>query len=102
MAKFRKKPVEIDAFQFTGTNGAAVRAWAAQLGYTGKPFADMLFAPGVYHLRVPTLEGETIASAGDYVIRGVEGEYYACKPGIFAQTYEPVAEYERRRPVFFA
>jgi hypothetical protein len=42
------------------------------------------------NIKIPTLEGEMIASIGDYIIRGVQGEYYPCKPDIFEMTYEAV------------
>lgn len=81
--KFRKKPVEVEAIQFTGRNWTEVRVFtegqARDLNLTG-PKATF---------RIPTLEGDHIATEGDYIIRGVHGEYYACKPDIFAETYEP-------------
>ena len=86
--KFRKKPVEIDAYEFTGGNAYYVNQWARELGYTGPEFTEFEGTK----LAIPTLEGTTIASPGDYVIRGVKGEYYACKPDIFAATYDAVEE----------
>lgn len=62
MAKFRKKPVIIEAYQ------------------TNK------------ELDIPTLEGIMHADIGDWIITGVKGEQYPCKPDIFEQTYEPVVE----------
>ena len=45
---------------------------------------------GLHELHIPTLEGAMTASPGDWIIRGVQGEFYPCKPDIFAETYEPV------------
>ena len=47
---------------------------------------------GCKNLIIPTLEGNMIANVGDYIIRGVKGEFYPCKPDIFELTYEPVEE----------
>jgi hypothetical protein len=81
MPKFRKRPVVIDAVKWTGSNVDDVRA----LG---------LESPDVRgtDLLVPTLEGPLRAAAGDWLIRGVQGEFYPCKPDIFAATYEPAGE----------
>lgn len=90
MPKFRKKPVVIDAEQFDGKH----------------PYGDLLlmcFDRGdqpdglfpVYHedtqtLIIPTLEGDHTASSGDWIIKGIKGELYPCKPDIFEATYTPV------------
>lgn len=87
--KYRKKPVVIEALQFDGTRQSAnqVFAWLgshsfpAQLdlgGVNGQPVKLFLL----------TLEGGMLVSPGDFVIRGVAGEFYPCKPEIFQQTYE--------------
>lgn len=91
MPKFRKKPVEIEAMQFpadpdTHALSGEVEAFDAWLlrnqgdhicRYEGKA------------LIIPTLEGEMTANPGDWIIRGIRGELYPCKPDIFAATYEP-------------
>lgn len=82
--KFRKKPVTIDAIQYTGDNPSAVCVWAASFGEAG------FFDVAKDHLTIPTLEGDHRADIGDWIIRGVKGEFYPCKPDIFAMTYEPV------------
>ena len=82
MAAFRKKPVVIDAVQWTGENFAEV----SELG-------DGIFGPygkEDAHLEIQTSEGRMIASFGDWIIRGVKGEVYPCKPDIFQATYEKV------------
>ncbi len=79
--KYRKKPVVIEADLFDGSLDSAQRIskWAGNpFGWTGNP----------EKLTIPTLEGEMTASKGDYIIKGVQGEFYPCKPDIFAATYE--------------
>jgi len=85
MAQFRKKPVVIDAVQYGPATCADL---CASLGiphhvYEGEPC-------GVGQLPIPTLEGTMLANPGDWIITGVKGERYPCKPDIFAATYEPV------------
>jgi hypothetical protein len=84
--KYRKKPVEIEAMQFTDKDKDRVYAWASSLQMNIEP----TFREGKPVLLIPTLEGEMIASIGDYIIKGVQGEFYPCKPDIFEQTYEAV------------
>lgn len=98
MAKFRKKPVEIEAMQFHGVVDLASPTRRNDLAYA-TDLDDWLAAnQGDRQCRyvgntiaIPTLEGEMIASPGDWIIRGVQGELYPCKPDIFAATYDPVA-----------
>jgi hypothetical protein len=78
--RYKKKPVVISAAQWTGQNVAEVRDFVGD---------DAIFRQGVLH--VHTLEGDMYASIGDYIIRGVQGEFYPCKPEIFEASYEPVA-----------
>jgi hypothetical protein len=80
--QYRKKPVVIHALQYTGDNVDAVREFGFQ--------SHIHISPKTGSLIVPTLEGEHVISVGDFVIAGVQGEHYACKPDIFAQTYEEV------------
>lgn len=84
----RKKPVEIEAFQFDGDfmnqNGEYyVPNWAV---YALNTEGWMEFSEG--ELYIDTLEGKMHVSVGDYVIKGVTGEIYPCKPEIFEETYE--------------
>jgi hypothetical protein len=76
---YRKKPVVVEAIQWTGTNTDAV------LQFTACP--RVLASPQA--LVIETLEGDMRADIGDWIIRGVKGELYPCKPDIFEQTYEP-------------
>ncbi len=85
--KFRKKPVIISAVQYDGTPAGYERVCQFAPGVSFPPCAAVAF--GIY---VPTLEGDHIASPGDWIIRGVKGELYPCKPDIFAMTYDPVNE----------
>lgn len=86
MAKYRKKPVVIEAVQWTGDpECVAGLDWIA-------------FTPGMVEridkgIEIRTLEGTMLASVGDWIIRGVKGEVYPCKPDIFAATYDPVEEH---------
>lgn len=96
--KYRKKPVEIEAMQLSWDNWNAICQWIG-------PFKDGM--RGVYvdpktglwsikpdfpnseiGMLIPTLEGTMLAREGDYIIRGVKGEYYPCKPDIFSETYD--------------
>lgn len=93
MAKFRKKPVEIEAFQMTKERRWDNSEWPHWLNVawnkdsheTGAVFCvdagDQLF--------IKTLEGDHEVTFGDFIIRGVQGELYPCKPDIFEQTYDP-------------
>jgi hypothetical protein len=82
MAKFRKKPVVIEAVQFTEANikSGALDHIPMNLG----------IGPEGHFGTIGTLEGEMRASLGDWIIQGVNGEFYPCKPDIFEKTYEPV------------
>lgn len=85
MAAFRKIPVVIEAIRFVGDNVAEIAEFT---GY------ELDFGAGVYHdaLVIETLEGDMKASVGDWVIKGVQGELYPCKPDIFELTYEAVLD----------
>ena len=91
MPMFRKKPVVIEARQFIdNTSGLSLIDWInhGQMA-AGRAAARWDVDQWESHqLIVPTLEGQHIASQGDWIIRGVAGEFYPCKPDIFAATYE--------------
>jgi len=86
--KFRKKPVVIEAVQFDGTAGGACGVFDVFDIPGGKfaPYDNMERG----QITIPTLEGLMTATDGDWIIRGIKGEYYPCKPDIFEATYEPV------------
>lgn len=83
--KYRKKPVVIEAIQWTGSNLKECRAF---LGDDCLQSYAERRPGGRNEIHIKTLEGMHIASRGDFLIRGVKGEHYACKPDIFAATYE--------------
>lgn len=90
MAKFRKLPVEIEAIQSTGTpeSNREIIDWTRG----SKTPASMDEHPEHGdRLSIATLEGAHWVTPGDWVIKGVHGEFYPCKPDIFAKTYEAVA-----------
>jgi hypothetical protein len=94
--KFRKKPVVIEAVQWTGDNLDEMEQFTHGQTYFGYP--DHIGASAVRggydpesHLWVHTLEGDLRAQIGDWIIKGVAGEFYSCKPDIFEQTYEPAS-----------
>ena len=89
--KFRKKPVVIEAMQWDGTEQGCQTLKAAfpELETLGK--CRNTHQPEVMHWRIGTLEGGHVVSPGDWIIKGVKGEHYPCKPDIFALTYEAAA-----------
>lgn len=83
MPQFRKKPVVIEAIQLTHENAREVMEWCGSTqSYTKGPMR------AVTGIMVPTLESPHEATFGDWIIKGVKGEFYPCKPDIFAATYE--------------
>jgi hypothetical protein len=90
MAKFRKKPVVVDAFQWTGSNEQAEDPeWIVEAIHDGTVWFIDTCTPRV-KVAIRTLEGVMIAAPGDWIIRGVKGELYPCRPDIFEATYEQV------------
>lgn len=86
MANYRKKPVVIEAERLCRENGAAIAAWCG-----GKWFD--LYGRGdrgedISSVSIKTLEGTMRADLGDWIIKGVKGEFYPCKDDIFTATYE--------------
>ena len=90
--RFRKKPVEIEAVQVTQENWQKVCDFVLQYGATPKDLGQPVAVAGPPHLGliIHTLEGDMRASIGDWIIKGVQGEYYPCKPDIFEATYEAI------------
>lgn len=85
MMKFIKKPVEVEAMQFDGTMESAIelQRWSERYALPG-------FGDG--NLIVRTLNGEVIATKGDWIIKGIKGEFYPCAPDIFEKSYESKTE----------
>lgn len=91
MAKFRKKPIIIEAIVWNGKNFDEISQFIGEdyghkLSY--EDTEEKAINTGEYFIK--TLEGIMKANAGDYIIKGVNGEFYPCKPDIFEKTYEPV------------
>jgi len=87
--KYRKKPVVIDAIKFTRDAFDLVK------NFTNETAHSLMIERrinGKCTCIIPTLEGEHIATEGDFIIKGVHGEFYPCKPDIFIKTYEPIAD----------
>lgn len=83
--KFRKKPIVVDAIQFDGCNHDEIREFSEGACVSCKPWKE-----AYAWLKIETLEGCMEATIGDWIIRGIKGEFYPCKPDIFEATYEPV------------
>lgn len=90
MAQFRKKPVVIDAFRWTGDRDQTEDPdWIVEAIFRGSVMFMPPRGPDI-KMVIRTLEGQMWAAPGDWIIRGVAGEIYPCKPHIFEATYEPV------------
>ena len=95
MAKYRKRPVVIEAIQWTGENLRQIITFTdgspetrtSHAGMMWEQYSDLVAADG---LKIFTLEGKMNADVGDWIIKGVKGEHYPCKPDIFEATYESV------------
>jgi hypothetical protein len=89
--RWQKKPVDIDALQFE-------IGWTTAddlIDFFGESSCALAVVPPsglVSSLKIYTLEGEMKVSNGDYIIKGVAGEFYPCKPDIFEQTYRPISD----------
>ena len=84
MARYVKKPIVVEAVQWTGDNIEEINTFLQTI---------ITFHQRESELVIPTLEGDMIASKGDYIIRGIKNEYYPCKPDIFEASYSIVEEY---------
>jgi len=91
MPKYRKKPVVIEAIQFDGTL-QSVDGFMPYDAFEYRPSYHMPTGSAPSSLTIQTLEGPMTANHWDYIIKGVNGEFYPCKPDIFAKTYEQVNE----------
>ena len=100
MARYRKKPVEVEAAQWDGTAEEATRIieWILAAGATARYVCSTPDRCAQHNgdtphsIAIDTLEGTMRADLGDWVIKGVKGEFYPVKPDIFAATYEPVED----------
>lgn len=90
VAKYRKKPVVIEAFQWTSDkNQIEYPEWIVKAIEKGIVWFNNEGTKDV-NMEIKTLEGNHIANRGDYIIKGIAGEIYPCKPDIFKATYEKV------------
>ena len=87
ISKYVKKPVVVEAVKYTGQNKNEIQS------FVGKELAQRLDGS----LQIETLEGIMCANVGDYVIKGVSGEFYPCKPIIFNKTYDLVEQTEKQK-----
>jgi hypothetical protein len=85
MPKFRKKPVVIEAWRFDGS-------WSSARPIIQRHNSMSWSDSDGGQIAIETLEGEMTASAGDWIIKGVKGKFYPCKPDIFAATYDPASK----------
>lgn len=94
--KYKKKPVEVEVIEFKGWSKLGqshelatdeYTLWLHEAWVTGK----LTYLPEKNEIKIQTLEGEMTVSQGDYIIQGVQGEIYPCKPDIFKETYEVLA-----------
>lgn len=86
MGFYKKKPVVIEAKVFTNESATSVADWAgsqAMLEHT---------PDNTWQLVIHTLEGDMVANEGDYILKGVKGEFYPCREDIFLETYEPAEQ----------
>jgi hypothetical protein len=98
--RYRKKPVEIDAVQLCWKNWSEVCDFLGNIiseknpGRNVEHYSDACgeVAGPYIEITIPTLEGDMIAKHGDYIIKGIKGELYPCKPDIFEATYEKVED----------
>ena len=80
--QYREKPIVIEAIQFTGVNVQEIIEFTDGTAH--------ITIRGVPAMIIPTLEGDHRADIDDWVIKGIAGEFYPCKPDIFAETYEVI------------
>jgi len=80
--RVRKRPLEVDAYPYDGTNAIDIAHWAGNNAYITLR-GDLI---------IRTYEGDHKAEPGDYVMRGTRGEFYPIKPQIYADVYEPAGE----------
>lgn len=90
VVKYRRKPVIIEAIQFVKDNSHEIEAWSNRQVFSSPVYEPTQDNPSGLYLQIRTLEGIMTAIPGDYIIKGIKGEFYPCKPDIFELTYEEV------------
>lgn len=92
--RYRKRPVVCDAVRYDGTAEAAtpIINWILANGYTARyvDYDQHGWRGDTSNIHIDTLEGTMVTSPGDYVVKGIEGEFYPVKPSIFEASYEPL------------
>jgi len=88
MPMFRKRPVEVEAWQYKG--GPLLQGDPDWVAEKTEPVCAVMIGVATVALRVFTLHGPTVAKPNDWIIKGPSGDVWPCKPDIFAATYEPV------------
>lgn len=101
MAKYRKKPIVVEAIQWTGSNLEEIR------NFVGNDLIEnyikhfdierTLIKQTLSGIAINTLEGTMIVNYGDYIIKGVNNEFYPCKPDIFKQIYEEIIDDNKKQ-----
>jgi len=95
MGKYKKKPIVIDAIQWTGHNADEIKEFAGEacnvIHSTGGSADGQGYPQDYIKITFKTLEGTMQAMEGDWIIKGIKGEFYPCKPEIFRETYEAVS-----------
>ena len=90
MKRYVKKPVVVQAVEYNGANKEEIEAFVEKkLDTVYTELKEPL------ELKIPTLEGDMKASKGDYIIKGINGEFYPCKPDVFEKTYDIIENAER-------
>lgn len=90
--KARKKPVVIEVIQYTGKNDFEIGKWSNGLVYPSPILEPNENNKSGSYMQIKTLEGVMTAIVNDYIIKGVNGEFYLCKPDIFEKTYDIIHE----------
>lgn len=92
MAKYKAKPCEIEAVQWDGLNLEEIKQFVGESLIYDINDAAWKVGKGAPHvdMKIRTLEGDMIATKGDYIVKGLRGELYPCKPDVFEKKYEAV------------
>jgi hypothetical protein len=91
LKRFKKKPVEIQAIQLTRKNVYEILGFLGDAAGRTGTYNNGEFVEDECFIEIITLEGSMMAQENDWIIRGISGEFYPCKPDIFALTYEEVS-----------
>lgn len=83
--KYKTKPCEIEAIKWTGDNFEEIAKFTNY-----KAYMELMYSSMKKELIIKTLEGDMMATVGDYIIKGLRGEFYSCKPDVFHKKYEEI------------